>query len=85
MVGKTCAPGQCWRLPLHPSQLVSKDVISRYEELSTLMTQDDNYVRYRSELGTLAPDVFCVPFIGVFPAILFAYLGQAEAVTSLRQ
>jgi hypothetical protein len=38
---------------------------SRYDELSTLMTQDDNYARYRSELGTFAPDVFCVPFIGM--------------------
>jgi hypothetical protein len=50
----------------HPlAQYVSKDMTSRYDELSTLMTQDDNYARYRSELGTLAPDVFCVPFIGM--------------------
>lgn len=49
----------------HALQLVSKEHLVRYEMLSTLMTQDDNYTNYRQELATIPPDVMCIPFIGV--------------------
>lgn len=56
--------------PFHALQLVSKEHLVRYEALSTLMTQDDNYTNYRQELATIPPEVMCTPFIGVCNIVL---------------
>ena len=53
--------------PFASLQLVPKEALVWFEELSALMTQDDNYSRYRQALSTLPPDQFCVPFIGMAP------------------
>lgn len=49
---------------------MSKEHLVRYEALSTLMTQDDNYTNYRQELATIPPEVMCTPFIGVCNIVL---------------